>query len=103
MIISAGNDVKHEYSIMGVAGANSIMVTTMKTDAKASLEYLRGRTMHGYEDKLDETVSIALAKLEEKAHAFEADGVINLKVELSSLNGGSVIVYVYGDLIKFKE
>ena len=76
--------------------ATAVSAANIIRDFREHITNTLGGQMSRYEELVEETVSRALANLEEKATAAGYDGVLGVRISHPSLVDGGVEVVVYG-------
>ena len=108
MLISTTDSIdgKKIEKVLGVVHASSIRGTTWTKDIISRVTDIFGGKSKSYEKDLDNMVNEAMNKLIDIASRADADGVVGVKVSLSTIptkSFGFFLCTAVGTAVKFRE
>lgn len=88
--------------VLGLVRGNTVRTRHVGRDIMASFKTLVGGEIEGYTDLMTAAREQALERMLEQAEALEADGVIAVRFETSSIMDSAAELFVYGTAVRLK-
>ena len=87
--------------ILGVVRGNTVKARNVGRDITQSIRNITGGELKAYSELLTEARDEALERMVTDAESLEADAIVNVRLESSSIaNGGSEVI-AYGTAVQF--
>lgn len=103
MLLTNLCDIKdREYEILGLVEGSAVFSKNFGKDFMAGLKNMVGGELRDYTSMLNEAKNLSLSRVEELAHEFKADAVLNITHSVTNLQTGSaLVVLTTGTAIRF--
>ena len=90
-----------DYEILTLVSGVSVLSKNIGRDFGAGLKNLVGGEMKAYSELLDQSQTLAVQRMMEKAQNMGADAIIGLRITTSSITQGGAEILAYGTAVKF--
>ncbi len=87
---------REDCEVLGVIAAASVLSRNIVSDIGATIKNTAGGELRTYTKLLDQSWSVAMERLQEKALAHGADGVFGIQMACSQISAGSAEVMLMG-------
>ncbi len=91
---------KNIEAISLVSGC-SVLAKSVAKDFGAGLKNFVGGEMRAYTELLDQSQTLAVQRMMEKAESMGADAIVGIRLATSSITQGGAEVLAYGTAVKF--
>lgn len=104
MIISTTDNIpgKEISEVIGIVRGNSVRAKFIGKDIIASLRSLAGGEINEYKELLSETRERSMQRMINDAEELNADAIVCIRYETTSIGSGISELLVYGTAVKFK-
>ena len=95
----AGKEIEET---LGIARGNTVEARNVGRDVTQALRNVAGGELKAYSQLLTKARDEAISRMEEQAEAMEADAVVNVRLETSTVVKGGAEVIAYGTAVTLK-
>jgi len=90
-----------EIQVLGVVMGSIVQSKHIGRDIAASFKTIVGGEIKGYTELLDEARTIATNRMQDEARTINADAILNIRYQSSSIMANACEVICYGTAVKF--
>ena len=101
LIISTDIIPGKSYEVISLVSGVSVLTKNIGKDFGAAFKNLTGGEMKAYSELLDQSQTLAVQRMMEKAQNMGADAIIGIRFTTSSITQGGAEVLAYGTAVKF--
>jgi uncharacterized protein YbjQ (UPF0145 family) len=87
---------------LGIARGNTVKARNVGRDITQSIRNLAGGELKAYSELLSDARDEALERMAEDARSMDADAVVNVRMESSSIASGGSEVIAYGTAVNLE-
>jgi uncharacterized protein YbjQ (UPF0145 family) len=88
---------------LGTVFAVCVMAGNIVKDTRENLRNLIGGEMRAYGGVIEQAVSTAFDRLQEKAAALGADAVVSIRIASADVTAGGAEIIVYGTAVRIEK
>jgi len=101
MLVVTTNEIpgKQILDVKGLVQGSTVRSKHVGRDIGAGLKTLVGGEIKGYSDMMEESRNIALERMTSEAEKLNANAIVSMRYQTSSVMGGAAEVIVYGTAV----
>lgn len=101
MLVVTTNEIpgKQILDVKGLVQGSTVRSKHVGRDIGAGLKTLVGGEIKGYSDMMEESRNIALERMTSEAEKLNANAIVSMRYQTSSVMGGAAEVIAYGTAV----
>lgn len=101
MLVVTTNEIpgKQIREVKGLVQGSTVQTKNVGRDIGAGLKSLVGGEIKGYSDMMEQSRNIALERMTKEAEKLQANAIVGMRYQTSSVMGGASEVIAYGTAV----
>lgn len=101
LIVNTDTIPGKNLEVISLVSGCSVLSKSFGKDFGAGLKNLVGGEMRAYTELLDQSQTLAVQRMMERAEGMGADAIVNIRITTSSITQGGAEILAYGTAVKF--